>query len=202
MSKAVRKRDEIEKRYRWDIESMYADEAGWERDYALAEESAAAYAAFSGRLGESASTLLSAFEKKDEIWRLAENVYVYARMRKDEDNRAPAYQAMSDRVQTLLAKVSAALSFFRPEFLAISEETIWKFMGLETGLKKYEHLIRTLLREKAHVLSGKEENLLAQLSEVLGATGHIFSMINDADMKFGAVEDEDGAAVALTHGRY
>ncbi|MDR1571745.1 MAG: oligoendopeptidase F [Clostridiales Family XIII bacterium] len=202
MGRSIKKRDEIDGRYKWDLASMYADDADWERDYALAEERAGAYGAFSGRLGECAATLLAAFEGKDDIWRIAENVYVYAHMRKDQDNRDRRYQAMSDRAQALLAKAAAAVSFFRPEFLEMPEDRIWAFVDEAPGLKTYEHLIRVLLREKAHVLSGGEERLLAQLSEVLGATGHIFSMLNNADMKFGTIRDEDGEDTELTHGRY
>ena len=52
------------------------------------------------------------------------------------------------------------------------------------------------------MLSTAEENILAQLSEVTGASGDIFKMLNNADLTFGTVVDEDGDAVNLTHGNY
>jgi oligoendopeptidase F len=58
------------------------------------------------------------------------------------------------------------------------------------------------MRQKPHILSHREEELLARLSEVLGAPDDIFTMINDADMKFGEVLLEDGNPVELTHGNY
>ena len=48
-------------------------------------------------------------------------------------------------------------------------------------------MLKDTLREKAHVLTAAEENLLAQLSEVLGATNDVFTMLNNADMTFGTV---------------
>ncbi|MDR3296050.1 MAG: oligoendopeptidase F [Clostridiales Family XIII bacterium] len=202
MSKGIQKREDIPEGDKWDLPSMYADEADWEKDFSKAGAEAEAYTRFAGKLGESAAGMLSAFEKKDEIWQLAERVYVYARMRKDEDNRSARYQAMNDRTHTLTAGVAARLSFFTPEFLEIPEETIWKYMDEEPGLEKYRRVIRVTLREKAHILSKPEEYLLAQLSEVTGATGDIFSMINDADMKFGVIAGEDGDEAELTHGTY
>jgi oligoendopeptidase F len=202
VSKGIQKREDIPEGDKWDLPSMYADEADWEKDFSKAGAEAEAYTRFAGKLGESAAGMLSAFEKKDEIWQLAERVYVYARMRKDEDNRSARYQAMNDRTHTLTAGVAARLSFFTPEFLEIPEETIWKYMDEEPGLEKYRRVIRVTLREKAHILSKPEEYLLAQLSEVTGATGDIFSMINDADMKFGVIAGEDGDEAELTHGTY
>jgi oligoendopeptidase F len=202
MSKETMKRADIPARYKWDIASMYKDDAAWEADAERAERDAERYTRFSGRLCESAETLLAALEEKDALWLLAERVFVYARMSRDEDNRDARRQAVCDRSQTLMAKISAALSFFTPEFLSSSEDVVWGFVKKKKGLEKYSHMFRVLFREKAHVLSEAEENLLAQLSEVTGATGDIFGMINNADMTFGFITDEDGDETELTHGRY
>lgn len=202
MSKKIKTREEIAEKYKWDIQAMYPDEGRWEADYEIAGVQAEEFKKFSGRLGESGQTLLSALESKDELWRLVERMYVYARMRKDEDNRDSKYQAMSDRANTLIARISAELSFFTPEFLEIPEDTIRGFLNETEGLKKYEYVINTLLREKAHVLGKSEENIMAQMGEVTSATNEIFSMINNADIKFGTITDEDGEEVEVTHGRY
>ena len=200
--KKLKKRNEIDDEFKWDIEKMYPDEAGWEKDCTKSGNAAAEYMSFAGKLTESADTLLDAFTKKDEIWQDVERVYVYARMRKDEDNSNAKYQAMSDKSETLIAKVSAQLSFFTPEFLETDEEIIRGYLEDNEGLKKYTHVINVILREKAHVLSKSEENIMAQMSEVTAATGNIFSMINDADIKFGLVRGEDGEEIELTHGNY
>jgi len=123
-------------------------------------------------------------------------------MKKDEDNRVDKYQAMNDKASSLIAKTASYLSFFTPELLELPEEKIRGFIEAEEGLKLYEHAINDLLREKAHILSKAEENLMAQMSEVTSSTNDIFSMINDADIRFGKIIDEDGDEVEVTHGRY
>lgn len=200
--KKTKTRDEIDKKYKWNIESMYPDEADWDKDFNRALEMADSYMDFSGRLGESAGTLLKAFKEKDTIWQLAEKVYVYARMKRDEDNRVGKYQAYADKCHTLLAKISAAMSFFTPELLEIPKEKLLGFIKEEKGLEIYEYVIKDILREKAHVLTKAEENILAQMSEVTSATNDIFTMLNNADIKFGTIIDEDGDEVEVTHGRY
>ncbi len=195
-------REQIESKYKWDLTAMYGDERDWEADYERAEGMAESFAGFSGRLGESAEVLLFAFETRDALWQKVEKVYVYARMKRDEDTRAAKYQAMTDRAQSLIAKAGASASFFTPELLEIDEGLLWSYVTQSCGLQVYTHSIRQILREKRHILSKSEENLLAQFSELTSATNDIFSMINNADIRFGTIEDEEGNLVEVTHGRY
>ncbi|MCR5481295.1 MAG: oligoendopeptidase F [Clostridia bacterium] len=200
--KKTKKRNEIDKKYKWNIEEMYPDEKDWDKDYSKVLEMAESYSAFSGRLGESAQTLYKAFSEKDAIWMKLERVYVYARMRRDEDNACEKYQAMCDKCNPLIAKTQAALAFFTPQLLEIPEEKLLGFLDEYEPLSVYRFAITDTLRGRKHVLSPSEEALLAQLGEVLGATNDIFTMLNNADMKFGEITDEDGEKVTLTHGNY
>ena len=93
--KKLRERSEIENKYKWNIEAMYADSEAWEKDFADCLSAGGAYSRYAGHLGDSADTLLNALRTKDEIWQKLERVYVYARMKKDEDNRVSKYQAMN-----------------------------------------------------------------------------------------------------------
>ena len=195
------KRTEIAEKYKWDIASVYQDESEWEKDYGRALALADEFSGFSGKLSEE-GYLLRALKARDGIWRLAERVYVYARQRRDEDNTEAKYQAMTDRVHTLMAQLSAHTSFFEPEITALSEDEINALKAASPGLSDYEYVIRQFMRQKPHILSQSEEELLARLSEVLGATNDIFTMINDADMKFGEIIGEDGKPAELTHGNY
>lgn len=200
--KNLRQRDAIEKKYQWDIEAMYPDEAQWDKDIAEVLAAAEDFKRFAGHLTQSAKTLAEALQVHDAIWRKLEHAFVYAHMKKDEDNRVDRYQAMDDKCGSVIAKVSAAMSFFTPELLAASEETILRYIDEEPALQQYAFLLNNTLREKAHILSVPEENILAQMGEVTGATNDIFNMLNDADLTFAAVNDEDGDRVPMTHGNY
>lgn len=200
--KKLKQRHEIPKKYKWNIEAMYPDEGQWDKDVADSVARAEAFIKFQGKLTESSSTLLEALRERDAIWQKLEHAFVYAAMKKDEDNREDKYQAMDDKCGSAIAKVSAAMSFFTPELLEASEETILGYIAEEEGLKQYEFLLKAALKEKEHILSAAEENIMAQMSEVLGATNDVFKMLNNADLTFGTVVDEDGDEVTLTHGNY
>ena len=200
--KNLKQRKEIEKKYKWDIEAMYPEESKWEKDLQECLNQAEAFTAFQGHLTESARTLADALQLRDDIWLKLEHAFVYAHMKKDEDNRESKYQAMDDKCNSVIAKVSAAMSFFTPELLEAPEERILSYITEEPDLKTYEFMLKDALREKAHILTAAEENILAQMSEVTGATNDVFTMLNNADMTFGTVTDEDGDLVSLTHGNY
>ncbi len=200
--KLLKQRSDIDSKFKWDIEAMYPDEAQWEKDIADCVLAAEKFTRFQGKVTDSSEILFEALDEKDKIWRKLEHAFVYAAMKKDEDNRVDKYQSMDDKCGSAIAKVSAAMSFFAPELLAADEEKILRFIDENPKLELYRFALEDALREKKHVLSTAEENILAQLSEVTGATNDIFKMLNNADLTFGTVVDEDGDTVNLTHGNY
>ena len=195
-------RNNIEQKYKWDIEAMFPDEALWDQAVAQSLEKAESFTKLSGHLTDSADTLLKAFRLRDNMWQQLEKAYVYARMKRDEDNRVSKYQAMTDKCFAAIAKMSALSSFFTPELLEAPEDKILGFLNENKDLEIYRFAITETLRQKAHVLSKAEENIMAQLSEVTGASGDIFTMLNNADIKFGTITDDEGNPVELTHGNY
>ena len=201
-NKNIKTRDEISSEYKWNIEDMYQNEADWALACQKAEALGESFTSYAGRLSESADLLQAAMKDKDTVWLLVEKAFVYARMKKDEDTRVSKYQTMADQAQSLIAKIAAKMSFFTPELLEIPEEKLLGFLSENKELAVYEHVIRDTLRQKKHVLSKTEENLMAKFRELTSATNDIFSMINNADIRFGSIIDEDGAEVELTHGRY
>ena len=202
-TKELKTRDQIDSKYKWNIEAMIPDESVISGELETIKKEAEAYGEdFAGRLTESADTLLAAFQKRDDIWRRLEKIYVYARMRRDENNAETKYQAMADQCNSVIAAVSAFMAFFTPELLSASEETILAYIDAAPGLEIYRFAICDTMRQKAHILTQAEENILAQMSEVTGATNDIFTMLNNADIKFGTIIDEDGDETEVTHGNF
>lgn len=202
-TKELKTRDQIDSKYKWNIEAMIPDESVISGELETIKKEAESYGEdFAGRLTESADTLLAAFQKRDDIWRRLEKIYVYARMRRDENNAETKYQAMADQCNSVIAAVSASMAFFTPELLSASEETILAYIDAAPGLEIYRFAICDTMRQKAHILTQAEENILAQMSEITGATNDIFTMLNNADIKFGTIIDEDGDETEVTHGNF
>lgn len=196
-------RDRIDSRYKWNIEAMISDESTIDDDLQNIKDAAKDYSArFEGHLTDSAKTLAEAFAAKDDIWRRLEKIYVYARMKRDENNAESRYQGMTDKCMSVVAAVSTSTAFFTPELISADEDVLLNFIKDNEDLKVYEFVIRDALRQKRHVLPADQEAIMAQMGELNRATNDIFTMLNNADMKFGKIIDEDGEETELTHGNY
>ncbi len=201
-TKTIPTRAEVPAAYKWDLEVIFPQDTQWEDEFSQVSPLVDQLKAFQGRLGESADTLLAALKLRDDISHRLERLFAYARMRRDEDNTRAHYQALEDRARALYTRVEEASSFFNPEMLEVGQDKVMQFAATNDDLKVYEHLLDDLFREKEHMLSAPEEALLAGASEVAAGPSQIFDMLNDADMTFGEIEDEEGSKVPLSQGRY
>lgn len=201
-SKNLPKRSEVEVPYTWAIEDLYATDELWQKEYDKLKEMLPKAEEFRGRL-EKSSELLSCFlQLSDDIGKLMERVYVYANQKYHEDTNNAVYQDLSNKANALSVQVSSALSFATPEILTIPEETIAQFKHEVEALSLYDFYLADILRMKPHILSGELEGLLADAGEIAEAPKNIFSMFNNADIKFPEIKDEEGQTMKITHGRY
>lgn len=195
-------RREVPDDMKWRLEDIYQSDELWEKDFQWVKSQLPVLAGFEGRLGQSGSILLECLRLKDEVFQKQEKLFVYAHMRKDEDNANPVYQALLDRAETLSIQVSSQVSFVEPEILTIPEDTLKKFVQETEGLALYCHYLDEVNRMRNHTLPVEQERLLAEAAEMGQAPGSIFSMFNDADIRFPTIVDENGEEVELTKGRF
>lgn len=192
-------RSEVERKYKWRSEDIYPSDEAWEAEYARAE-TLLDFSAFEGKLG-SVDALAAFFAKEEEAGKVLERLYLYAHMNHDVDSRVAKYTAMQSRAMSLFVRFSSATAFAEPELSALNEELLRSF-AVDERLKDHDYYLRRLIAGKKHILSAKEEKLLAAGGEVYSQFQNIFSMIDNADMRFGEVVREDGSKIALTHGTY
>ncbi|WFR59860.1 oligoendopeptidase F [Anaerocolumna sp. AGMB13025] len=198
----LKKRSEVESRHKWAIEDLFASEEDWKKEYAQTKDLIPVISSYQGRLAESAEVLLEFYKLHDEVSLHMERVYVYAYQKYHEDTSEGKYQGYSNQAANLSVQVSSALSFMVPEILSIPEETLNFFIASNLELKKYEFAIKEIIRQKPHTLSTEMEELIANTGEMAESPESIFSMFNNADLKFPQIENENGEMVDLTHGRY
>lgn len=199
--KTLPRREEIAQELKWRLEDIYSSDADWEQDFAALKELIKQMAGLKGTLNTPAG-LLAALTLRDKIGALTEKIFVYARMRRDEDNSNSTYQSLSDRAASLSVQAGSAMAFLVPEILAIPKNDLESFLDAEPGLTLYRHSLDEITRVRQHVLNAREEEILAQSEEVAEAAQNIFTMLNNADLKFPVIKDEEGQDVELTKGRY
>ncbi|MCT2194144.1 oligoendopeptidase F [Paenibacillus sp. p3-SID1389] len=196
----VMKRSEVPKEHTWQLQDLFPDQAAWDKSYNDLKALKDKAAEFEGKLTD-AQHIKAVFELEDELSLQIERLYVYAHLHHDEDTTNPTYQALVQKAKKLSVEVSESLSFITPEILALPEQELDKLIN-DPVLADYKFTLQEIKREKAHVLSKTEEALLAQVGNLSQAPQQIFGMINNADMKFPKIKDENGNEVDLTHGSY
>ena len=195
-------RSEIAQELTWDLESIYATAEAWEGDFKALEARLPELSGFQGKLGAAAKDLAAGLKLRDDLGVTLGKLYSYAHMKRDEDSTQAHAQALHDRVVGLYARFGAAAAFFTPEIVALDPATVERWLNAEPELAKYRFLLESTLRQKPHVRSAEVEGLLAQSMEIGHGASTIYDMLQDADMKFPAIHDEEGNEVELTHGRF
>ena len=200
--KAVPRREECDKKYQWHIEDLYASDDLWQKDYELLEKSIPELASYEGRLGEGVHTFLEYMNKKQEIMKRFEAVYVYANQKYHEDTGNAVYQKLTAQAQMLSLKLSSATVFEEPELLAVGKEVIDGWFAESEDMELYRRFFYELFRQQEHVLSKEMEAVLADVSDMSEDISNIFSMFNNADVKFPSIRGQDGEEIPVSHGRY
>lgn len=201
-SKEILERKDVLKENTWDLESLFQDINAWEESYKKAIKMAKKFESYKTKVVSDGSTLYNALSESDELYRVVQNLYSYSSMKLDEDTREGKSQALSDKALSLYVDVNEKTSFLTPEILTLEESELEKFYDEEPKLKLYKQSIDDILRQKSHVLSAREESILAQMGEVADSPQKIYSMLNNADLKFPTIKDENGKDVEITHGNF
>lgn len=198
MSKPIRKRSEVAAEFTWDLTDIFPSDEAWRAEYEALRPYTEAVAAYQGRLGESAETLLAYFRLDDELNVRVGRLYGYANCKADEDTSNGFYQDLRGKALSLSVTLSGAGAFAASELLALSDETLTRFYAEQPELATYRRPIERVRRRRAHILSPECEALLANAGEMADSPDAIFGVFHNADLRFPAVTDGAGAEQPLT----
>lgn len=202
MAKTLPTRKDVPVEYTWRLEDIFATDEQWEQEFQQIQALLPKFSEYKGRLGESAQMLYEALQYRDHVFMRLGKLYAYAHMRHDEDTANSLYQGLETRAEGLYAEAGQATAFIVPEILAMDEDVLHTFLQQYEPLRLYAHELDEMNRQRPHVLSEKEEALLAQAAEVMNASSNTFGALNNADLRFPTITDENGEEVEVTHGRY
>ncbi len=202
MSERIPNRADIPAEHKWRLEDIYATDEAWEQDLQKAKSATETIAGYKGLLCTDAKKLLEYLRYDDELTVLLENLINYCQRRSDEDTRDAKYQDMVLRSEGVLVELSSASSFVTPEILSIPDDTMDEFYKTCPDMELYRLCLDRVRRKREHILSEAEERIMALSGEMSGSPDTIFSMFNDADLKFPDAVDKDGNPHQVTHGSF
>ncbi|RIU89316.1 oligoendopeptidase F [Oceanobacillus picturae] len=201
-TKELPKRNELPVNLTWKLEDIFETDQAWDEELAQLQKDIPQIAEFQGKLSDSADSLYNMLLLQDKLSQRLGKLYTYAHMRYDEDTTNSWYQGLNAKAENVLTQASSEMSFIVPEILAMEEGKVEAFLKENQGLQAYKKTLDEITRQRPHVLSQKEEALLAEASEPMSSASQTFGMLNNADLTFPRIKNESGEEVELTHGRY
>lgn len=198
----LKKRSEVDSENKWSIEDLFANDELWKEEYSKTKEEIEKVKNYRGKLSESGKIMLDFLKLQDNINFHLQRVYVYANEKYHEDTGNSLYQGFSEQAGNLAVEYDAAVSFANAEILSMPEEILFNFIKNTPGLSAYDFALKEILRNKPYTLNGEMEELLAMAGDMASSAQTIFSMFNNADIKFPSIKNENGELTELTHGRF
>ena len=194
-------RAEIPESDKWDLSHLFANVDKWKEDFRWVEQSYRRIKEWKGKLGTSPKNLADCLEFEKELDLKIERLYHFASLQSAEDSANTEYLARVRQIQNLFTKIGEAFAFVVPEIQAIDDETFAKFI-VDPALSDWRIKLHKIRRLKPHVLSEREERILALGAAALNGYDETFSQLTDVDMKFGGLIDESGREKPLTQSSF
>lgn len=194
-------RSEVKKEDQWDLGHLYKSDDDWEKHYNDVDQKIKGYDDYKGKLNESFELFKAALDFDMEISRQLEKLYTYAHLKNDEDKTNQIYSGMFQKALNLHSRISEASSFITPEIQSVPDKLLKSFMEKDS-VSDYRFMLEKIVRNKPHTRSLEVEQVLAMATEVRQAPMQIFSQLDNADLKFGKIQNDKGEVVELSHGNF
>ncbi len=195
-------RDQVKDQDKWNLADFYPSDEAWEKDIEMLKSRIGDITKYEGKLAESATNLRNCLMLSDTLGMKADRLYAYAALKLDEDNRVGKYQELRDRAYAIYSQIGQATAYIEPEILKIPDTTLRSFLDKDPGLAIYRFYLEGILRRKNHIRNQEVEEVLALAGDATAGPERIFTAMDDADIKFPNIKDENGNEIELTRGRF
>lgn len=188
--------------YKWDLTRIFKDENDYNNSIKRVNEILERIPEYKGRILENENTLFELLELDTEMDKLLSKIYVYSYLGFYDNMADVKFQQYKESASSLMVKASSITSFMIPEILSSEFTLIEEYISKNNKLELYRKVLEKIFRDKPHVLSEKEEKILSNLGEIMDIPSDAYDAINNIDVSFGKIKDEEGKKVELTSSNY
>ncbi len=196
----LRDRNEIELQYKWDLSTIFASDAAWAEAFQPCESLIEKACSYQGTLTD-APTIKEYLDTYMELTGQVQDILTYASLRHSEDTRATDAKEMHGKAFSLYIKAMGATAFGEPEILSLPQELL-EAIASDECLREYAFFLHNIIRRKKHMLTAREEELLARFGEAFNAAAEIAESLRDSDMVFESILDGEGNTRELNNASY
>lgn len=191
----------MEEKYNWKLQDIFENEEQFRKEKSETLELLNKIKDHQGKLCETSDNLYNCYKLYEQALEKFEKVYAYGMLTYHLDMSNQEGIKLFKEVETLGTEFGVSTSFITPEITYADEQTVKNYIK-EDRFKEYYRDINDILKEKKHILSKEEENLLANYSEIFSAPENTFDILTNTEFKFGKLINENGEEVELTDSTY
>lgn len=189
-------------KYKWDLSKIFKDEKEFYDAINKIKTNLNKLSKYKGHILDSKNSLYEFYMLDDETSLLCDRVYVYSYLGYYDNTSDVKFQEYKEKATSIVHKYSTIVSFVIPELQSKEYAYVLKLIDGDSRFDKYRFSLENIYRFKKHVLSSEEEKLLSEVSNVFSSSHDAFVALNNTDVIFDNIKDENNKSVKLTSSNY
>ena len=192
----------MENKYNWNLKDIYKTEEEVQDEKNLIQNKLKEIEKYKGNLSKSSENIYNCYKLYEEICEIYERLYGYGMLSYHLDMGDNKNIKLFKAVENIGTEIEKSTSFITPEITRIENKTINNFINEDNRLNRYKRILDDIMENKEHILSEKEENLLANFSDVFKTMENTFDILTNTEFDFGKIKDSNNTEVELTETNY
>ena len=195
-------RNEINDEYKWSIDKIYSNNEEIEKDIKEVKDLCEKITTYKNKVMENGNNLYEVYQLLNKFNRKMMNLYVYSHMLCDSDTKNSNSQALKMKIESLYESLSPKISFIMPEILSVDFKRVEELIKENKNLELYKFDLEKCFRNKEHTLSTELEEVISKANNAFGSCAEAFYNLDNSDVHFENIIDENGKSVELTNSNY
>jgi len=196
----LKKRSEIDEKYKWDLSKYCKDDDDFYVRLEKLKSNVCKFSKYENKLSND-DILFECLEFESKMSQEYCLVNLYCELNLLTDLKDEKYNAMSQDFSIFATMYAKAVDFIAVEVSKFSKQKLEDLANNEK-FRNYSRYFKSVIREKRHVLSKKEERLISSMTEFLDGFSENYEKFTGADLKFENIKDSKGKEYELTLAKF
>ena len=192
----------MENKYTWDLTDIFKTKEDLEKEISEEYSYLEKIKSFQGKLKDSSENIYECYNIYEKALECHRKIYAYGMLKFHLDMGDSDNIKLFKRCESLTSEFTEVTSFIDPEITQIPTDLLIKYIDENNNLKRYERELKEIIKNKDHILSEKEESILASFSEVFNSSENTFDILTNTEFHFGKILKEDGSEEEMTDSNY
>ena len=192
----------MEEKYTWNLKDIFQTKEEFKKEIENLNSRLNIIKTYQGKLAEGSQNIYECYKNYEKALEHYEKIYAYGMLKFHLDMANSDNIKLFKKCEGIGTEFEKVTSFITPEITDIDTDLLIKYLDENKELKRYERLIKEIIKNKAHILSKEEENILANYSEIFNNSENTYDILTNTEFNFGTLEDENGKEQEMTDSNY